>query len=255
MKNIFKTLLGLNIISFKHLLAGHPLRFLGAASKAFTAARCWTPDTDASRLPTISLDEILGDRKPQISLPVMRYEEGMLPSRDAIVLLASLVAEAPKEVLEIGTFMGHTTRLMADNCPETTIHTVDLPLNFSSESVAGSEIPKDDFHLIERRVVGREFVGKPSSLRIKQHFGDTALWDFREAGSASFFFIDGSHTYEYCKNDSEKCFDLCGGKGVFFWHDVNDLHPGVVKFVNEWRKLGRDIRRVRDTDLGYWKSI
>jgi hypothetical protein len=108
MKNIFKSFLGFNIISFKHLLTGHPMRFLGASSKAFTAARCWAPDTDAVRLPTISLDEILGDQKPHISLPMMKYEEGMLPSRDAIVLLASLVAESPKEVLEIGTFMGHT---------------------------------------------------------------------------------------------------------------------------------------------------
>jgi hypothetical protein len=185
----------------------------------------------------------------------MKYEEGMLPSRDALVLLASLVAEAPKEVLEIGTFMGHTTRLMAENCPESIIHTVDLPLDFTPEIIASDEIPKDDFHLIARRVVGREFVGKPCLMRIKQHFGDTALWDFKQAGNPNFFFIDGSHTYEYCKNDSEKCFELCAGKGVFFWHDVNDLHPGVVEFVNEWRGLGRDIRRVIDTDLGYWKSF
>jgi hypothetical protein len=71
----------------------------------------------------------------------------------------------------------------------------------------------------------------------------------------TFFFIDGSHTYEYCKNDSEKCFERCKGKGVFFWHDVNNLHPGVTRFANVWHKMGRDIRRVKDTDLGYWKSF
>jgi len=255
MKQIFKALLGANIISLKHLLTGHPMRFMGAASKAFTAARAWSPNTDASRLPTISLDELLGDRKPRISLNAMRYEEGMLPSRDAFVLLASFAAESPREVLEIGTFMGHTTRLLAENCETATIHTIDLPPDYSAEKDREGGIPKDDFHLIGRRVVGREFLGQECSARIKQHFADTAILDFQEVGSPTFFFIDGSHTYEYCKNDSEKCFELCKGKGVFFWHDVNDLHPGVVRFVNEWRKMGRDIRRVKDTDLGYWKSF
>jgi hypothetical protein len=255
MKQIFKALLGANIISLKYLLTGHPMRFTGAASKAFTAARAWSPNTDASRLPTISLDELLGDRKPRISLNAMRYEEGMLPSRDAFVLLASLAAESPREVLEIGTFMGHTTRLLAENCETATIHTIDLPPDYSAEKDREGGIPKDDFHLIGRRVVGREFLGQECSARIKQHFADTAILDFQEVGSPTFFFIDGSHTYEYCKNDSEKCFELCKGKGVFFWHDVNDLHPGVVRFVNEWRKMGRDIRRVKDTDLGYWKSF
>ena len=99
MKKIVKALLGANIISLKHLVTGHPMRFMGAASKAFTAARAWSPNTDAARLPTISLDELLGDRKPRISLNAMRYEEGMLPSRDAFVLLASLAAESPLEVL------------------------------------------------------------------------------------------------------------------------------------------------------------
>ena len=255
MKTIFKCIFGCNLVSLKHLLTGHPFRFLGATSKAFTAARAWSPNTDAARLPTISLDEILGDRKPRISMNAMSYEEGMLPSRDALVLVASLAAESPREVLEIGTFMGNTTRMLAENCATATIHTVDLPPDYSTEQEKYTEIPKDDFHLIGRRVVGREFLGQECATRIKQHFADTAKWDFQAVGSPTFFFIDGSHTYEYCKNDSEKCFELCKGKGVFFWHDVNDLHPGVVRFVNEWRKLGRDIRRVKDTDLGYWKSF
>jgi hypothetical protein len=80
------------------------------------------------------------------------------------------------------------------------------------------------------------------------------VWDSREAGSPTFFFIDGSHTYEYCKNDSEKCFALCDGKGVFLWHDCDEAHPGVVRFVMEWRQMGRDIRRISGTPIAYWKS-
>jgi hypothetical protein len=69
-----------------------------------------------------------------------------------------------------------------------------------------------------------------------------------------FFFVDGAHIYEYCKPDSEKCLALGGGAGTFMWHDVDQTHPGVVKFILEWRNMGRNIYRVKDTALAYWKS-
>ncbi|MGA2248219.1 MAG: class I SAM-dependent methyltransferase [Verrucomicrobiota bacterium] len=205
-------------------------------------------------IPTVTLDEILGVQKALISVEIQKYEDGMLPAHEAIALLSMLVAESPKEVLEIGTFMGHTTKAMARNLPGGLIHTVDLPPDFAAQEPANPAIPKDDFHLIRKRVVGREFKGQPVEVRIKQHFGDTAKIDFQEFGRPDFFFIDGSHTYEYCKQDSEKCHQLCNGRGTFFWHDCDESHPGVVKFVNEWRAAGRKISRIHGTNLAYWKS-
>jgi len=172
-----------------------------------------------------------------------------------MALLSILAAENPREVLAIGTFMGHTaTKSMAENLNDALIHTVDLPPDFSAQQASPGEPPKDDFHLIAQRVVGREFKGQPIERRIRQHFGDTAIIDFHEFGKPTFFFIDGSHTYEYCKQDSEKCFALCGGVGTFLWHDVDESHPGVVKFILEWRSLGRNISRIEGTAVAYWKS-
>lgn len=205
-------------------------------------------------IPEITLDEILGNRKAEIKFCVQKYEDGRLPDNEAMVLLSILAAENPKEVLEIGTFMGHTTREMAENLKGSIIHTVDLPPDFSADKSSDKGPPKDDFHLIARRVVGRDFKGQAVEARIRQHFGDTAAMNFQEFGKASFFFIDGSHTYEYCKQDSEKCFALCGGVGTFLWHDCGTMHPGVVKFISEWRGLGRNIARVEGTTLAYWKS-
>jgi len=193
-------------------------------------------------------------RKAVIQMVVMSYEDGMLPSHELMALLSILVAESPREVLEIGTFMGHTTRQMAENLPAGTLHTVDLPEDFSPQCDANQRLPKDDFHLIERRVVGREFKGHPCADRIKQHFADTASWNFAEAGQPTFFFIDGSHTYEYCLSDSEKCFQLAGARGVFLWHDCDDGHPGLLRFLGEWRARGRDIRRIAGTCIAYWKG-
>jgi hypothetical protein len=208
-------------------------------------------------IPEVTLGEILGTRKAAIKFSVQKDEDGMLPAHEAMALLSILAAENPREVLEIGTYMGHTTRAMAENLNDSIIHTVDLPPDFSEHQDLKGGPPKDDFHLIARRVVGREFKGQAVESHIRQHFGDTAVINFQEFGKPVFFFIDGSHTYEYCKQDSEKCFALCGGAGTFLWHDcnvANVAHPGVVKFISEWRGLGRNIARIEGTTLAYWKS-
>jgi len=253
MKRLVRVLLGFNLISVVHLLRLRPKQFLRACNTAFIAS-LKLPSHELIQIPKVHLGEILGDRRPMIRLFVTRYEDGTLPSEQAMALLSILVAEAPKEVLEIGTYMGHTTRQMAENLDAATIHTVDLPESFSVERDSESNLPKGDFQLISRRVVGREFKGQPCAIRIIQHFADTASWDFYEAGQPTFFFIDGSHTYEYCKNDSEKCFQLCKGRGVFLWHDCAEDHPGVVRFITEWRRQGRDIKRISGTPIAYWKS-
>jgi hypothetical protein len=204
-------------------------------------------------VPEIALNQILGDRKPEIRLKLEKPEDGIMGLQDAISLLGILVMESPQEVLEIGTYMGHTTKRMADNLRNSIIHTIDLPLDFSPSEDINSSIPKDDFHLINRRVVGREFTGQYCAKRIVQHFGDTVKMDFKAIGSPTFFFIDGSHTYDYCKQDSEKCLALCKGGETFLWHDCDAGHSDVLKFLLEWRALGKNIMKIEGTCTAYWK--
>lgn len=249
---LLKYLLGFNAVSLLVLMV-KPRMFAKSLRHCFGAGFACMRRREM--IPGISLERILGDRKPLIKLRVMAYEPGMLPSHEAMVLLSVAVAEQPKEVLEIGTFMGHTARLLAENLPSSIIHTVDLPLAIEHGLVENSVVPKDDFHLISSRQVGREYQGHDCANRIKQHYHDTALWDFAEAEDCSFYFIDGSHTYEHVKNDSEKCMNLCPDNAVFIWHDCDDLHPGVQRFIVEWRNLGRDVRLIKGTCLAYWKYV
>jgi Methyltransferase domain len=209
---------------------------------------------ELSQIPGVDPVELLGDAKPRICLTIQKYEDGMLPLNDAVALLSILVMENPREVLEIGTFMGHTTRAMAETLETATINTLDLPPDFSAAQDPNKLLPKDDFHLIGRRILGREFKDRDCRKRIVQHLGDSAKFDFQKIGRPTFFFIDGSHTYEYCKSDSEKCLALCPKGGTFFWHDCDIQHPGVVRFVREWRQAGRNIVRLNGTALAYWKD-
>lgn len=253
-KNIFKILLGINGISIVHLVKNGPTLFTEACKNAFTGAH--TTDTRALRIvPVVTLETLLNGSKPTISLNIGSKEDGAMPYYQAIPFVSLLVKHNPSVVLEVGTFLGHTTKLVAQNLPQATVHTFDLPPDFLSKQDTVTHLNKDDFHLIEKRKTGREFLGTPYEVRIQQHLGDTATIDFTVAQGSTFFFIDGSHTYDYCKNDSDKCYELCKGKGVFIWHDCDFAHPGVVQFVNEWRTLGRNIVRIEGTPLAYLNTL
>jgi hypothetical protein len=254
LNRLWQAVLGCNVASLGRLFLFGPLRFYRSCVVSYEAARDVSTNALA-RIPVVGLGEILGDRRPVIQCRAIPPEEGTLSTRELVALLSILVAESPSEVLEIGTFMGHTTRQLAENLPAGIVHTVDLPEDYSPERDLKSTLPKDDFHLIRQRVVGREFQGQPCASRIRQHFADTATWDFAEAGHPTFFFIDGSHTYEHCRSDSEKCFALCQGRGVFLWHDCGNGHPGVVRLLDEWRSQGREVKRIDGTPIVYWKGV
>jgi hypothetical protein len=162
----------------------------------------------------------------------------------------------PVAIVEIGTFTGATTVRIVKQLPDAVVHTIDLGPN---DSIQNEHLT--DFHLIKRRdIVGREIAARRSDCPgIFQHYGDSATYDFSLFAPDCFapptcFFIDGSHSYFYTRNDSEKSFALCNGHGLFFWHDANAAHPGVLKLLEEWRWLGRDIRLISSTTLAYWNS-
>ena len=200
-------------------------------------------------LPEIYIQQIVGNSIIEsVDLFPLAYEDGALPDREATQLLALLLYANPRAVLEIGTFFGATTVRMAHQLPNAIIHTVDLP--FAGQFDQNPLLT--DFHLINRRSVGREFLKRPNFTNIRQHFADTMTFDFQLAKNAEFFFIDGSHSYNYVKNDSDKCFELCNGSGFFVWHDAAPSHPSVLKLLEDWRYLlGRNIFRLSYTALAF----
>ena len=178
-----------------------------------------------------------------------RFVDGAMPWVDLVALLTIVHDRHPKCMFEIGTYFGHTTRVLALNFPETTFHTIDLPESFDQAKDTGS-IPKDDFHLIKSRRVGDAFRSDASVRNIVQHFGDTATWDFEPVKDATFFFIDGSHTYEYVRNDTEKCLALCNNRrATILWHDCDRGHPGVLRYLAELVQAQFPIKRVGWTHM------
>jgi hypothetical protein len=193
------------------------------------------------QIPRVALSEIVS--KPLIRIEgTHSYIDGSLPLCDLLALLSVLVDRSPQTVLEIGTFNGRTTRMMALNLPGAKIHTIDLPENFDDN---GAGIPKDDWHLISSRRVGSEYRADPSITSVTQHFGDTVEYVFP---TAEIFFIDGSHTYAYVRNDTEKAL-MSPATKVLIWHDCNRTHPEVTRWLLEMIQTGYPVRHIEDTNL------
>jgi hypothetical protein len=111
-------------------------------------------------------------------------------------------------------------------------------------------MPKDDFHLITSRRVGVEYRSDPSISNVVQHFGDTATWDFGIAEGATFYYIDGAHTYEYARNDTEKALAAARGRAAtLMWHDCDRWHPGVARWIAEMATTGYPVKRIAGTRL------
>jgi len=206
------------------------------------------------RIPVASL-ESLGGMPEQITLD-MRYVDvdGATPFRDLIAILALARNQHPKAVLEFGTYFGSTTANLALNLPDATIHTIDLPEDSTEAAAVIEGRPVDDLHLIRGRKLGRSFRGTPLEQRIVQHQGDTATYDYSVIHDpVTVFLVDGSHTYDYARSDTLRCFALAQGESTFLWHDCDCHCLGVTTWLVEMIQAGLPVVRVRDTSLACMK--
>ena len=206
------------------------------------------------RIPVVSL-ESLGGMPEQITLD-MRYVDvdGATPFRDLIAILALAKNQHPKAALEFGTYFGSTTANLALNLPDTTIHTIDLPEDSTEAAAVIEGRPVDDLHLIRGRKLGKSFRGTPLEQRIVQHQGDTATYDYSVIHDpVTVFLVDGSHTYDYARSDTLRCFALAQGESTFLWHDCDCHCLGVTTWLVEMIQAGLPVVRVRDTSLACMK--
>jgi predicted O-methyltransferase YrrM len=145
--------------------------------------------------------------------------------------LASLVKEGRTLVVEFGTFIGGTTRCLAE--AGATVHTIDIGRGINEKCFARTEKGLVEiFGLYGEYEVGNNFQGL--DLPIIQYLGDSREIDLSHLyGTVGLVFIDGGHSYEVVSHDSAEAFKLIRPDGVIVWDDYNENWPGVVRAVNE----------------------
>jgi len=189
-------------------------------------------------LPEVRIEEVFPNvTDARLEFPALQHAwRWQDPSYLAdLVHLAQLCqATKPRRIFEIGTSTGYTSLLMAANADETTeIWTLDLP---SAHSDTATPLTTHDRSIVRDCHQQQPcFVGHPLGTKIHRLFGDSAEFNFSQYRGIDLFFIDGAHTYEYVRRDTERALTCCSDSGMVVWHDYGrpGLSRGVTTYLND----------------------
>ena len=213
LRNIF---LGGNLISLS--LITKPSFFVGTISTLLFYSKTLT---GKGRLEQKNPDEILkSNKKYEIRIDTDCYFWGNDPSyvKDIITLCLVTKLIGAKNIFEIGTLDGYTALHFAINSSEDAkVFTLDLPPD-------GSEAPSlrstviDEAHQKGHAVIKKYRFQIPSiNEKVFTLFGDSAKFDYSHyLKKIDLFFIDGAHSYEYVKSDTEKALECVRGGALLF---------------------------------------
>ncbi len=213
--------------------------------QAFLARRAAVAARHLRGLPiTVLEDAFPGIEELTISMR-HRFQPRGLPHGDAYVLALITAHVQPRRIFEIGTGTGEGTVLMAAQAPEASIDTLDLGDADASLGEQGGDAPLSE---VER--VGRAYRESPHAHRITQHLGDSAAFDYSPfRGHMDMVFVDGAHTYEYVRTDSQAALSLVRPGGVVVWDDCHLYHDGVARALVELSREGLPVSRVNASRL------
>ncbi len=195
----------------------------------------------------VKLKTLLSSHGELNSSPVIRslmppVEIGSITLVDQIVLILLAKIVEAKSVVEIGTYLGYTTALLAMNT-KASIYSVDLPKveksvkNFDSNLILNNGEHNDDYLRSEQNKRGEIYLNHLSHeerRRISLVKADSTSIDFKkEFGIADFVFIDGGHEKSIVKSDTLNARSVVK-KGVIIWHDFGSkIHNDVTNFLME----------------------
>jgi len=172
-----------------------------------------------------------------VPVGVIHQESHHANHADMLYVCGIAKCSGAKRIFEFGTYRGQTTCGLAAVCKDAQVYTLNLP-------------PEDDPRYAP--FIGMYIARSPDRDRITQIFADSRTFDtapYRE--SMNYIFIDGDHSYEGVKNDTEKALQLLKPGGVIVWHDYAAKSPGVLKYLAEFSRE-RPLFRLRETCLAVY---
>jgi predicted O-methyltransferase YrrM len=176
-----------------------------------------------NRIPSATLLQILPALCPDLPLAVSASVFGentaelpVLLPHEQIVVAALVRHFAPRRVFEFGTATGRTTWVLAENSPaDATVLTLDLP---PPERTDYGQACHEG-----HAATGATWRAAPSASKVVQLFEDSRRLDAAAVaarhGAPEFLLIDGDHSYNGVRIDTEKAIAMAAQDAVFLWHD------------------------------------
>lgn len=197
-----------------------------------TAEQLTDPIVDVTVLPQVSVEELFSftEHETILSLWAVPAVARSISLHEAVCLSALMKRANARRVFEFGTYRGVSTTQLVLNLPaDGKVLTLDLPVTdlntqFELDTLGEVEVVKD----------ARKGELIPPHLRSRIEFIalDSAKFDPGPyEGSMDLVFVDGAHTAEYVKNDSEKGWRMLRPGGILCWHDCRFNSPSVIKYL------------------------
>jgi len=143
-----------------------------------------------------------GFDKTPVTISLLPRGSWSTPIMDQIVLAKLVRLLQPRSVLEVGSFCGYTTRLLAENAsPTTEIHALDINPNH-----------------------GEAYFNTPLAGRIKRLIGSLDKWPLEAADRRryDFIFLDADHQQAAVESDTRHLLTMLAEGGLLLWHDYAD---------------------------------
>lgn len=157
-------------------------------------------DKGRLKLPVVNLRTLFDDfDNAPVTLRELPSGSWSSPITDVVMLAKIALCLKPKRILEVGSFRGYTTRILAEHTPDAT------------RIVAFDRDPRH----------GGAYHDLPLAKRIERRVGDVSEETFAAdpRGHYDLIFLDADHTYEAVKRDTTILLPLLASDGVFVWHD------------------------------------
>lgn len=141
-------------------------------------------------------------------------------------IIKSYISLTQGNVVEIGAHKGDTTLLIATEFPKKVIYAIDY--------TGGITMPKDQAH--EKPLIIAEKARHKTNVLTVDH--NSRTYDFNNLPFITTFFIDGDHSYDGVKSDTENAIRYLekhqGGHVLMHDYRIDDKYPwmGVRKYVD-----------------------
>lgn len=155
----------------------------------------------------------------------------MTAGNDVKVLISLINAFKCKRILEIGINKGYTAKDILKYSPYVTEYIgIDIPYENKSNVF--------HYQQIEVPNIPGEKALDDNRLRIILRDGGITNIDKFELGKFDFIFIDGDHSYEGVKRDTEFCDKyLLNDNGIITWHDFSGLDTVTPYIRDEYNNI------------------
>jgi len=169
-------------------------------------------------LPVI-LTKDLFHKDVKVVIEEPKFVKGNVTLEELVIICKLIKIYRPNRIFEFGTFDGRTTLNMALNSKALSeIYTLDLP---SSEINNTKFLPDPrDYKYILKEKSGSRFSNRKDTKNILQLYGDSATFNYLPyKANIDFIFVDGGHSVEHVRNDTQASFYMLKSNGVILWHD------------------------------------